>query len=517
MVNRWRLFWLTRDVARQAQVDGDQKPVIFFNASARIHGLSLNAAFQLLAAWGLRLSGIPVVHFVCQAGMSRCVLGTNRDDASESLPCAPCVAQSKRLYRGADVRWFSFDESTTLVQSLLGLSLDELCNYEHEGVPYGEIVLPSLRWILRRHHLEDNEANRFLLRQYILSAYRVGQEFAVLLDKVKPSTVVVFNGIMYPEAMAKRVAEERGIHVITHEVAFQPFSTFFTDGEATAYPIEIPEEFELSTEQNTALDAYLSKRFQGDFTMAGIRFWPEMRELDEGLIKKIEAHKHLVPVFTNVIFDTSQVHANTVFPHMFAWLDQILETIKGHPETLFVIRAHPDEMRPGTQKAAREHVAGWVEKHGVVELPNVVFIGSEEYISSYALIRRAKFVMVYNSSIGLEATLLGAPVLCGGKARFTQYPAVFFPQSEKAYKRKAEEFLEAKEIDVPDEFMHNARRFLYYQNWRTALSFEDFLQAHPRKGFVRLKAFDVQQLRAKNSKAVRVIRDGIVNDGSFLV
>ena len=145
------------------------------------------------------------------------------------------------------------------------------------------------------------------------------------------------------------------------------------------------------------------------------------------------------------------------------------------------------------------------------------FIGSEEYVSSYALIRRAHFVMVYNSSIGLEATLLGAPVLCGGKARFTQYPTVFFPQSEAAYKKQAEEFLAASEINIPDEFLSNARRFLYYQNWRTALSFEDFLQAHPRKGFVRLKGFDVEQLKVDNAEAVQMIRDGIVNDGSFLV
>ena len=415
------------------------------------------------------------------------------------------------------MRWFAFDEEPSLVQSLLGLTLDELCAYEYEGVPYGEMVLPSLRWILRRHHLEDSEANRYLMRQYILSAYRVGQEFAAMLDEVKPSVLVVFNGIMYPEAMARRVAQARGIRVVTHEVAFQPFSTFFTDGEATAYPIDIPEEFELSEEQNATLDTYLSKRFQGDFTMAGIRFWPEMKELDEGLLKKIAEHKQLVPVFTNVIFDTSQVHANTVFPHMFAWLDQILEIIKTHSETLFVIRAHPDEMRPGTQKAAREHVAGWVDKNGVAELPNLVFIGSEEYVSSYALIRRAHFVMVYNSSIGLEATLLGAPVLCGGKARFMQYPTVFFPQSEAAYKKQAEEFLAASEIEVPDEFVRNARRFLYYQNWRTALSFEDFLQAHSRKGFVRLKGFDVEHLKADHAQAVHVIRDSIVNGGSFLV
>ena len=49
--------------------------------------------------------------------------------------------------------------------------------------------------------------------------------------------------------------------------------------------------------------------------------------------------------------------------------------------------------------------------------------------------------MVYNSTIGLEASILGAAVLCAGKARFTQYPTVFFPQTADAVQRRMEEFL----------------------------------------------------------------------------
>ena len=66
-------------VARHAGNDKGQKPVVFFNASTRIHGHSQNAAFSLLTSWAVRLTGVPVVHFVCQAGMSRCVLGTDQD------------------------------------------------------------------------------------------------------------------------------------------------------------------------------------------------------------------------------------------------------------------------------------------------------------------------------------------------------------------------------------------------------------------------------------------------------
>ncbi len=68
----------------------------------------------------------------------------------------------------------------------------------------------------------------------------------------------------------------------------------------------------------------------------------------------------------------------------------------------------------------------------------MVFVGPQETLSSYELIQKSKFVMVYNSTIGLEASIMGAAVLCAGKARFTQYPTVFFPQTVDEVKSKDE-------------------------------------------------------------------------------
>jgi hypothetical protein len=317
---------------------------------------------------------------------------------------------------------------------------------------------------------------------------------------------------MYPEATARWVAQARGLRVITYEVGFQRFSAFFTEGEATAYPIQIPKDFELSPEQNAELDAYLQKRFKGQFSMAGIRFWPEMRGLDRAFLQKAANFKQVVPVFTNVAYDTSQVHANQVFSDMFKWLELVLGLIRSHPETLFVIRAHPDEMRPGTAKQSRESVRDWVTAHGVARLPNVVFIDSQEYISSYELIHRAKFVMVYNSSIGLEASILGSPVLCGGKARYTQYSIVFFPETPQGYQEMAETFLAAEKVEIPEEFQRNARRFAYYQLFRASLGFEAYLMDGYRKGYVNLTRFPWQALLPENSATLRVLVNGIMND-----
>ncbi|NTV37131.1 MAG: hypothetical protein HGA53_09270, partial [Anaerolineaceae bacterium] len=202
--------------------------------------------------------------------------------------------------------------------------------------------------------------------------------------------------------------------------------------------------------------------------------------------------------------------------HMFAWLDAVLELARAHPKTLFVLRAHPDEERPG--KEARESVAGWVRESRATDLPNLVFVGSSEYLSSYELIQRSKFVMVYNSTIGMEATLLGAAVLCAGRARYTQIPTVFFPPDRKEYDRLVEEMLNADTIEVPEVFRQNARRFLYYQLYRSSLPFNDMVENEGlRRGYVKMKRLSWQKLLPENSDAIKAILDGILCGGNFLL
>jgi hypothetical protein len=193
----------------------------------------------------------------------------------------------------------------------------------------------------------------------------------------------------------------------------------------------------------------------------------------------------------------------------------VLDVARAHPRALFVVRAHPDETRPG--KESQESVAGWVAAHAVTTLPNVIFVPPHEFLSSYELVARAKFVLIYNSTIGLEASIMGAAVLSAGKARFTQYPSVFFPQSVTEYHATLERFLESEKIEVPREFRRNARRFLYYQLFRTSLPFDGFLERGILPVNARLKSFDPGQLLPENSVAMAAVTKGLLADGDFLL
>lgn len=515
-VNHQRIAVLSKSVKKFIRDDLNKQPVVFFNASTRLAGLSLNAAYSLLSSYGVQLEGVPVVNFVCQAGMSRCVLGTNREDLRIAPPCDVCCKNSKSIYANGEVYRFDYHQDEGLKNKINSLGLEDLLKVQHQGIPLGQFALPSLRWILRRHNLLDDEKTCALAREYILSEWNIVCKFRAFIQTCKPQAVVVFNGMFYPEAIVRWVALQQSIPVFTHEVGMQPFSAFFTAGEATAYPVDIPRGFQLSKQHEKQLDDYLNKRFKGDFFTAGIRFWPEMHELGEEFWQKAAKFQYFVPIFTNIVFDTSQSHANHIFPHMFAWLDQILEEIRNNPETLFVIRAHPDELRPG--KESRESVADWVEKKHVSDLHNVVFINSNEYISSYQLIEHAKFVMVYNSTVGLEATIKGKPVLCAGKARYTQIPTVEFPQSRNEYQITLKKLLHDPPRHAPANHIRNARLVLYSQLFMASLPFEEFIESDGVwNGFVRIKDFPLEKLRSCNSETIKIVVDGILHQGDFLL
>ncbi len=489
-------------------------PVILFNASTRLQSMSQNAAYSLLAGLGLRANGLAVHYVVCHAGLERCILGSNRDDVYQAPPCELCIRQSRQVFSGAPFTWLEQHEYPELKEELQHLTVPQLIQYQKDHLPLGFWAVNSLRWVLRRHNLPDDESTRGFLRMFIHSAWNVYRQFSALIEQLHPQAMIVFNGMFYPEAAARQAALDRGVRVITHEVGIQPLTAFFTDGEATAYPLEIPADFELTPAMNARLDEYLSRRFKGDFTMAGIRFWGQIEELGGVLKEKISRYQKIVPVFTNVIFDTSQVHANTIFPDMFAWLQVVKQAAKTHPAMLFVLRAHPDEGRKG--KESRESVADWVKQNALDQLANVVFIDTDEMVSSYELIRLSHFVMVYNSTIGLEAVLLGKNVLAAARARYTQIPTTIRPATQAEYTDRLNSLLEGSSESVPAEFTHNARRFLYKQLFMSSLPFADFLEPDRFwKGYVTLKKITPEALAAERSQTMQILRDALLHGAPF--
>lgn len=504
------------NLAASQKVQSEGNPVLFFNASTRLSRTSLNGAFSWLTANSLQSNGIPVVFLTCTYGLNPCLLATDRDNPKKELPCKDCIRLSNEMYKGLRTIPLTFREEPILFNEVEGLEFEGLEKYVYQGVPLGELTLPSLRWIMRRHHLNGVPNAVQLERMYIRSAWSTYVQVTDWIEHNNPRAIVVFNGLQYPEAIVRWVGKQHEIPTYTHEIGLMQETAFFTAGEATATPIDLPDDLEMTPERDHKLDEYLESRLQGAFKTAGVQFWPEMERLTPAFWNLARTFRQIVPIFTNVVFDTSQSHANVVFDDMFDWLDNVKKLIEKNVDTFFVIRAHPDELRKG--KESLETVTDWVIANHMMHLPNVLYIAPDQFISSYDLIRIAKFVMVYNSTIGLEAAAMGNAVLSGGKSRFTQVPITYFLKTREAFMQQAQDMIDAVEWSVPPEFRENARKFLYYQFFHTALDFSDFIMPDPVwNGYVKLKDFSAEKLLPENSQTMQIIQEGILEGKPFVI
>jgi hypothetical protein len=64
----------------------------------------------------------------------------------------------------------------------------------------------------------------------------------------------------------------------------------------------------------------------------------------------------------------------------------------------------------------------------------------------------------------------------------------------------------------------NARRFLYYQIFRTSLPFADYIREDGIwQGYVTLKNFELDQLKLENSITLRTVVEGVLEDKPFML
>ena len=130
-------------------------------------------------------------------------------------------------------------------------------------------------------------------------------------------------------------------------------------------------------------------------------------------------------VMLNLRWDSAALCRRRLFAGVGDWLGQLLAWLENHPTARIAIRQHPCEKIPefrgsddfGPLLAQYPGLAG-----------RAAFLSAQEEVNTYDLIRGAKVVLPFTSRVGIEATMLGKPVILGtecyyGACGFTWNPA----------------------------------------------------------------------------------------------
>jgi len=491
-------------------------PVILFSATSHLHRPTLAALAILLTGWSLRLAGHRVVYFHCRRGLSQCVLGANRSGVVEPPPCDICVTYRSQLYPASHSVPLSMPAiGKDQLAEAVPYDWQSLSSFERHGIPFGRLALPSLRWIERVGTLTGTEYQTRMLREFILSGLNLVAEFDQMIARIPPLAVIGWNGVHYPEAVVGNAARRQNLRAISVETGFSTPSLFFTDGYAAQYDIAVPDDFELSPQEDHELDNLLSARRGGNIITAGRMIATAQRGLSDDLSARLSAFQFVVPIFTNVAWDTSQAFADQFFPNMFDWLDATLAQARNFPNTAFVVRAHPDEVRKG--KPSREPVGAWLAGTQYANTPNVIFVGPDDRTSSYLLVDRAKFCVVYNSTIGIEAAIQGAYVLAGGWSRYRRSGIGRHINSRAEYLDVLCGLLNQPHTVTPDPIWRpRARQLMYYCYRYASLDLGELIEPleYPEFGF---KPFAPKRLVPEMSPVLETIVRGIVEGSPFIL
>ena len=156
---------------------------------------------------------------------------------------------------------------------------------------------------------------------------------------------------------------------------------------------------------------------------------------------------------------SSQFDSYTLFPTQYDALKAIFEHYKDDMSKHFYVRIHPNLK----DVPFKSHLGLYELKY-----PNVTFIRPESPISSYDLMDSASKVLIFNSTMGVEATYWGKPVIALTYFYYSAFDAVHTPKNvDELWTMIDKKNLECK-------FNHDVIKYGY---WLYRLNYPEFKYA----------------------------------------
>ena len=162
---------------------------------------------------------------------------------------------------------------------------------------------------------------------------------------------------------------------------------------------------------------------------------------------------------------------------MFDWLESLKVVFENNNDVNFVTRPHPGENR----KIKRPYtVTDWYNEKIHNIYPNVSLLNNVRNSSSYNLIKQSDLILVYNSTIGIEATILGKKVIVSAKSHYSNLGFVMSPSREEYFK-KLNESLGSSNFKIDDSLIDLPKNYYYQLCNDVADSLDSFLSSKNNK------------------------------------
>ena len=281
----------------------------------------------------------------------------------------------------------------------------------------------------------------------------------------RPNVVVVPNGTVQEFGIVYRVARFLKIPVVTYEFSDQRDAFWMGLNQEimrqdTSAMWEAEKDSPFTTEQKKRIQAVFESRRGAKVTENFTRKWQNLPTQGASLVKetlKLD-DRPIVLLATNVLGDSLTLGRQVFSKTMADWVSRTILYFIGRPDVQLVIRIHPGEI------LTREYSMVDVVRQTLPELPEYIHvIHPEEKINTYDLIDIADLGLVYTTTVGMEMSLQGIPVIVAGNTHYRNRGFTYDPDSWVDYFKVLSSILSnPKNHRLPKEKIEMAWKYAYH-------------------------------------------------------
>lgn len=402
-------------------------------------------------------TGYNVTFIACMGGLVICPNNLKH----RKLKCLSCTS---RFYAG--YKWLGKDraalkrmynlssEQQIVIDKMISQPLNcwnDLRAIQIEGDDVGEAAFSGFVTHLRETHPDFNNQNVDFVKLLLKNALIVHFSIQNHLLEEKPDKIILFNGRTPAYRPALRVGVSLGIDTKVFEVGSR-FNTYMLTNKIYSHdPInfskKILQAYERSIlkKEDMVKIAYEWYHGREEATASDQLLFTQKQIKEFGRSDLKKESKLKVGIFVSSedeLFAIAE-SKSLFYKDQNMALAQITEDLKDE-DILFIVRAHPNLMGLNN-----------TQTKGLLEIcssrNNIKYISPESKISTYELVDTCNVVIVFGSTVGIEAVYKGKPTILMGQAVYRGFGGTIEPDSHEELIKILKESVELG--NVPEQYV----------------------------------------------------------------
>jgi hypothetical protein len=363
--------------------------------------------------------------------------------------------------------------------SEIGQYIEKYMHSLHEKHFFKNVNVDEILYMsLQRHYLiadpriKDDEVTRGFLQTILMTLIVIDK----LCNQIKPKYVLSSHGVYSTWGAIVEYCKSHDIYVITWGRTYNKDGiTFaFNDSYLKLDLVDKQAKWkddEISEEQRQIVTNFYEERlgrkkceFSYDYNKGNKNFYSSQRIKE---MFNLAPETDIVGLFPNIPWDGQVTGESSVFPLYRDFLKQTVDFFANKKNIALVIRSHPAERLFG-DTAGKETTASMLAEL-YPEMPsNILVLPPDHTVNSYTLGQNSIFGITYSSTVSLELTYLGVPIVLAGNPAFKNKGVVNDIKDKEDYIRLLELGCRGN-LSVSETQRSNLFKFTFYHFFKTVM------------------------------------------------